>query len=160
MNPDAVDAHVMLRYLLDTGETIDVPKVVPAGGRLTVNVETEGDARLHGASMSTLVTSDRPIVAERSVYWPTAEGAQPWGESHTSQGAAAAAPRWALAEGRTGGALNFHTYVLLANPGSQPAEVTVQFLPESGAAIVKMYVVPAMSRFTLDVTTEAPDLQD
>jgi hypothetical protein len=160
MNPDAVDAQVTLRYLLDSGETIDVTKVVPARGRLSINIETESDPRLRGGSMSTLVTSDRPIVAERSVYWPTAEGAQPWGESHTSRGAAAAAPRWALAEGRSGGTLNFHTYVLLANPGSQPAEVNVQFVPESGAPIVNSYVVPAMSRFTIDVTTEAPELQD
>ena len=160
MNPDAVDAQVTLRYLLDSGETIDVPKVVPARGRLTVNVETESDPRPHRGAMSTLVTSDRPIVAERSVYWATAEGAQPWGESHTSPGAPAAAPRWVLAEGRTGGALNFHTYVLLANPGPQPAETTVQFLPESGMPVVKTYDVAAMSRFTIDVTAEAPELRD
>jgi hypothetical protein len=161
MNPDAAaDAHVTLRYLLESGETIDVPKVVPAQGRLTVNIGSETDARLHNASMATLVTSDHPIVAERSVYWPTAEGAQPWGESHTSQGVAAAAPRWALAEGRTGGELNFHTYVLLANPGAGPAEVTVQFVPESGAPITKTYTTPAMSRLTLDVTAEAPGIRD
>ena len=160
MNPDAVDAQVTLRYLLDSGETIDVPKVVPARGRLSVNVESESDTRLHRGAMSTVVTSDRPIVAERSVYWATAEGAQPWGESHTSPGAPAAAPRWALAEGRTGGALNFHTFVLLANPGPQPAETTVQFLPDSGMPVVKTYLVAPMSRFTIDVTAEAPELQD
>jgi uncharacterized repeat protein (TIGR01451 family) len=160
MNPEAVDAQVTLRYLLDTGETVEVAKVIPARGRLTVNIETEGDARLHAASMATVVTSDRPIVAERSVYWPTAEGAQPWGESHTSQGAPAAAPRWALAEGRTGGALNFHTYVLIANPGSQAAEANVQFLADGGAPVMRTYVVPAMSRLTVDVTAEASELQD
>jgi subtilisin-like proprotein convertase family protein len=160
MNPETVDAQVTLRYLLDTGETIEVPKVVPAGGRLTVNVETESDARLHVASMATLVTSDRPIVAERSVYWPTAGDAQSWGESHTSLGVPAAAPRWALAEGRTGGALGFHTYVLLGNPGTQPAETTVEFVPDSGMPVVKTYVVPAMSRVTIDVTAEAPELQN
>jgi hypothetical protein len=65
-----------------------------------------------------------------------------------------------LAEGRTGGALNFHTYVLIANPGSQPAEATVQFLAEAAAPVVRTYVVPAMSRFTVDVTAEAPELED
>jgi hypothetical protein len=160
MNPEAIDAQVTLRYLLDTGGIVEVAKVVPARGRLTVNIETESDARLHAASVATVVTSDRPIVAERSVYWATAEGAQPWGESHTSQGAPAAAPRWALAEGRSGGALNFHTYVLIANPGAQPAEATVQFLAEGGTPVVRTYIVPAMSRFTIDVTAEAPELQD
>ena len=111
-----------LRYLLGNGETIDVPKVVPARGRLTVNIETETDPRLRAAAMSTLVTSDRPIVAERSIYWQAAEGAQAWSESHTSQGAVTAGPRWALAEGRSGGALNFHTYILVGNPGAETAD--------------------------------------
>jgi uncharacterized repeat protein (TIGR01451 family) len=160
MNPENDDAHVTLRYLLESGETIDVPKVVPARGRLTVNIETEDDPRLQAGAMSTFITSDRPIVAERSVYWPTAEGAQPWGESHVSQGTATMGSKWALAEGRAGGALNFRTYVTLMNPGTQPAEVTVEFLPESGAPIVKTYMVAATSRFTLDAVYEAPALQD
>jgi uncharacterized repeat protein (TIGR01451 family) len=161
MNPDvSADAHVMLRYLLDSGATIDVLKVVPARGRLTVNIESESDPRLHAAAMSIQITADRPIVAERSVYWQAAEGAPGWSESHSSQGAAVAGPRWALAEGRSGGALNFRTYVLLGNPGAQTATVNVQFLPDAGTPIVKMYNVPALSRFTIDVTAEAPELQN
>jgi uncharacterized repeat protein (TIGR01451 family) len=161
MNPDvSAEAHVTLRYLLDSGETIDVPKVVPARGRLTVNIEAEGDPRLQAAAMAVQVTADRPIVAERSVYWRAAEGTPGWSESHSSQGATVAAPRWALAEGRSGGALNFHTYVLLGNPGTQAATVSVQFMPDSGAPILKTYTVPALSRFTLDVTAEAPELQN
>ena len=160
MNPENEDAHVMLRYLLDTGETIDVPKTVVARGRLTVNIETEDDPRLEGGVMSVVITSDRPIVTERSVYWPTGEGAQPWGESHVSHGATTTGSRWALAEGRTGGALNFHTYVTLMNPGAQPAEVTVEFLPESGTPVLKTYTVAATSRFTIDVSSEAPQIQD
>ncbi len=73
MNPEAQnDAHATLRYLLDTGETIEVPKVIPASRRITVNIEAEDDARLRNATMSARLTSDRPIVAERAVYWPTA----------------------------------------------------------------------------------------
>jgi uncharacterized protein len=161
MNPDQNEpANITLRYLLDSGETIEVPKVIPASGRLTVNIEAEDDARLHAAAMSARITSDRPIVAERAVYWPTAEGAQPWGESHVTQGVTAAAPRWALAEGRTGGPLNFHTYILLGNPGAQTAEVTVRFLPQSGTEVVKTYTVLANSRFTIDATADAPGIQN
>jgi hypothetical protein len=46
------------------------------------------------------------------------------------------------------------------NPGAQPADVTVEFLPESGTSIVKTYAVAATSRFTLDATAEAPQIQD
>ena len=97
-------------------------------------------------------------MAERSVYWPTAESTLPWGESHSSHGATAAAPRWVLAEGRSGGELNFHTYILLGNPGLQPAEATVQFLPDTGAPISRTRVVPARSRVTIDVTAEVSEL--
>lgn len=160
MNPEVEEARVTLRYLLDSGGTVDVSKVVPGRGRLTVSIESESDPRLRAAAMSTLVTSDRPIVAERSIYWQAEEGVAGWSESHTSQGAAVAGPRWALADGRTGGALNFHTYILLGNPGTQPATVTVRFLSDAIAPIVKTYVVPPLSRFTVDVTTEAPELAD
>jgi uncharacterized repeat protein (TIGR01451 family) len=161
MNPDENnEAHVTLRYLLDSGETIEVPKVIPARGRITVNIEAEDDPRLRNAAMSARITSDRPIVAERSVYWPTAEGAQPWGESHVTQGVTAAGSRWALAEGRTGGALNFHTYILLGNPSAQAADVTVEFLPQTGTPVTKTYNVPAGSRFTIDATFEAPAIQN
>jgi uncharacterized repeat protein (TIGR01451 family) len=161
MNPDPTnDAHLTLHYLLDTGETIDVPKVIPASRRLTVNIEAEDDARLRNATMSARITSDRPIVAERAVYWPTGEGVAPWGESHVTQGVTAAGSRWALAEGRTGGALNFHTYILLGNPSQQAADVTVEFLPQTGSPVVKTYNVAAGSRFTIDATFAAPTIQN
>jgi len=63
--------------------------------------------RLHNAAVSTVVTSDVPIIAERSMYWPGA--AVPWGEGHNSFGVVDAGTSWGLAEGRVGGPLNFHT---------------------------------------------------
>jgi autotransporter-associated beta strand protein len=152
-NPNNADAHVTLQYLLDTGDTISVPKTVPANARLTTNIETEADLRLHNAAVSTVVTSDQPIIAERSMYWPGA--AVPWGEGHNSFGVVDAGLHWGLAEGRTGGPLNFHTYILLANPQSTAAAVTVTFLRESGAPVVKTFTVPPTSRFNIDTGTIA-----
>ncbi len=82
------------------------------------------DARLHDAAVSTVVTSDRPIIAERSMYW----AGLPWREAHNSFGVVELGTRWALAEGRVGGARNFHTFVLLANPQTDAAHVTVTYL--------------------------------
>jgi len=158
MNPADTDANVQMRYLLDTGETIVVPRVVHARQRLTVNIEDETDPRLHGGSMSVLIASDVPIVAERSVYWPTAEGAQPWGESHASSGVTMSATRWVLADGRAGGALNFQTYVLVANVGVQATTLTVEFIPASGAPIVKTYSALPWSRVTINAGVDAPAL--
>jgi hypothetical protein len=157
-NPNSVDAHVTLQYLLDTGETVAVPKTVPANARLTTNIETEADARLHNAAVSTVVTADQPIIAERSMYWPGA--AVPWGEGHSSFGVVDAGLHWGLAEGRVGGALHFHSYVLLANPQTSAANVTVTFLRENGAAVVtKTFTVPPTSRFNID-TSAIAELHD
>ncbi len=157
-NPQSTDAHVQVEYLLDTGDVIIVPKVVPANARLTINVEGEDDIRLRNAAFSTLVTSDVPIVAERSMYWPGA--VLPWGEAHNSAGVNTLGTNWGLAEGRAGGTHNFHTYILLGNPQSTAANVTVTFLREGGAApVVKTYTVPATSRFNIDANA-IPELAD
>jgi hypothetical protein len=150
-NPNATPAHVTLQYLLDSGETIEVPKIVGANARLTTNIEAEADTRLHNAAVSTVVSSDIPIIAERSMYWPGV--ATPWGEGHNSFGVGEAGTRWGLAEGRTGGPHGFHTYILLANPQTTAAAVTVTYLRETGAPIVKTYVVPPTSRFNIDTGT-------
>jgi autotransporter-associated beta strand protein len=150
-NPQNTPAKVTVRYLLDNGDTITVPKTIGANARLTINIETEDDARLRDAAVSTVITSDVPIIAERSMYWLGA--AKPWGEGHNSFGVVRTDTRWGLAEGRVGQPLNFHTFILLANPQSKAAEVSVTFLRENGAPIVKTYSVPATSRFNIDSAT-------
>jgi autotransporter-associated beta strand protein len=157
-NPQDTPAHVELSFLLDTGEVITRNKTLEARQRLTVNPAAEEDARLENAAVSTVVQSDVPIVSERSMYW---EGEQkPLGEGHNSSGVTAPALRWGLAEGRVGGEHAYDTFILLANPGKTAAEVTVTFLRESGAPIVKTYTVPATSRFNIDVKTSVTDLVD
>jgi autotransporter-associated beta strand protein len=155
-NPQSEPANVTVRYLLHSGETVTETKEVPANGRVTINIEGENDPRLRSAAVSTVVTSDRPIIAERSMYWAGA----PWREAHNSFGVPELGTRWALAEGRVGGALSFHTYVLLANPQTDAAHVTVTYLREEGAPIVRQYIVPPTSRFNIDVNAIVPEMHD
>jgi hypothetical protein len=103
------------------------------------------------------VTSDVPIVAERSMYWPTGE-AQPWGEAHHAVGLTSTATRWALAEGRAGGAFDYVTYILLANPSSTEAVVSISFLRENGTPISREYRVPPTSRVTVNAGEQVPEL--
>jgi autotransporter-associated beta strand protein len=156
-NPQQTPANVTVQYLLDTGETVTVPKTIPASTRLTTNIEAEADTRLHNAAVSTVVTSDVPIIVERSMYWPGA--VRPWGEAHNSFGVVSAGTTWGLAEGRVGGPLNFHTFILLANPETTAAEVRVTFLREGAAPIVQTYTVPPTSRFNID-SSGVPGLKD
>jgi hypothetical protein len=51
-------------------------------------------------------------------------------------------------------------YVLVANPGDQPATVQATFIRDSGAPIVKTYTVAASSRYTIDVSGQDKALRD
>ena len=112
-NPNATPATVTMTYFREGGGTITRTRTMPAASRLTVNVALE-DASLAATSVATRVTSDVPIVAERSMYWPFDAGS--WQEAHNAFGVTETAPRWALAEGRVGGPFAFQTFVLVANP--------------------------------------------
>jgi autotransporter-associated beta strand protein len=158
-NPQSTTATVTVKFLLDTGETITETKVIPGNQRLTINIEAEPDPRLKNAAVSTVIDSDVPIVAERSMYW--IGDIVPWTESHNSFGVVDAGTHWGLAEGRVGQSLNFHTYILLANPQTSAAAVTVTFLRENGGApIVKTFTVAPTSRFNIDVNNVSTDLQN
>jgi autotransporter-associated beta strand protein len=152
-NPNNTPANVTFQYLLPGGDTVTVRKTVGANARLTTNVGGEDDARLQNTAVSTVVTSDVPVIAERSMYWPGPP--KPLIEGHNSFGVVDAGLKWGLAEGRTGTPFSYHTYILLANPQTTAANVTVTFLRESGAApVVKTFTVPATSRFNIDSASD------
>jgi autotransporter-associated beta strand protein len=156
-NPNNTPANVSFQYLLDNGDTVTVPRTIAANTRSTTNIAGEEDVRLKNAAVSTVVTSDVPVIAERSMYWPGPP--EPLREGHNSFGVTDAGLKWGLAEGRTGTPLNYHTYILLANPQSTAANVTVTFLREGGAApLVKTYTVRPTSRFNIDSASD--DLQE
>jgi hypothetical protein len=135
-------------------------KVVPGNSRVTVNIETE-DALLANAAVSTQVVSTQPIIVERSQYWP--DPAPTWYEAHNSFGVTNLGTRWGLAEGRVGtvdGVAGAQTYILLANPGSTDAHVTITFLRDSTGPVTKQFVVRPGSRFNVPVGpgTDVPEL--
>jgi hypothetical protein len=157
-NPQTTPAEVRLRFLLqDGGAPIELTKVIPPQGRLTVNPAAEGEPRLQNAAFSTVVTSDVPVVSERAMYWPTDV---PFGEGHASSGVQRAALSWVLAEGRVGGPDAYTTYILLANPNATAAEVTVRFLRENDTPVEKTYTVPGNTRFNIDVGGMVPEMQN
>jgi hypothetical protein len=157
-NPEIRTANVTLRFLLPDGATVDLRKTILPQQRLTVNPATEGIPSLENASFATVVLSNVPIVSERAMYWPGDD--TPLGEGHVSSGLVSTALDWALAEGRVGGPSAYTTYIQLANPQMTASDVTVTFLRESGAPIVKTYTVSPTSRFNIDVSDMVPELQN
>ena len=96
------------------------------------------------------------------MYWPAT---LPWHEAHNSAGVTELATSWGIAEGRAGNAGNagsgdeahdFHTYLLLGNPQSSAADVTVTYLRANGTPIVKTYVVPATASSGPAAPTPSP----
>jgi len=155
-NPNPAPVNITMTFLTDTGQTVSRPFAIPASGRLTVNIETQ-DPSLANVAVSTTVTSDQPVVAERAMYWPGPPSE--WYEAHNSFGATAVGTRWALAEGRVGLDHAFQTYILLANPSTtSDAEVRITFLRENGAPVVRTFTVHPTTRFNVHVNSVAPEL--
>ena len=140
-NPNAVPAPVTIDFLRDDGVTVTDMRVLPATSRTTIRVDDL--AGLGATALSTVVhsTAALPLMVERSMYWD----ANYYG-GHAGSSVAQPAANWVFAEGSQG---FFDTYVLLANANGAPANVTVRFLLEAGAPVVKNYVVNPTSRFNV-----------
>jgi hypothetical protein len=141
------------------GEPVVRTRSVPARGRVTVNVALEADV-LGNAAVATRIQATAPIVVERSQYWPGPPST--WTDGHNSGGQIAAGLRWGFAEGRTGGPDRASTYILIANPGAEPARVTLQFLREGGGPVSRTLVVLPQRRLNVSVGpgTAVPELED
>jgi hypothetical protein len=146
-NPGADPAQVRLTFMTEDGRNVTADRTVPATSRLTFHAGELPE--LEGASFSFVVSSDRPIVAERAMYFGTAR----FGEGgHAAGGIAESAAEWFFAEGATGPL--FDTYILVGNPGPSPANLDVDFVTESGEIVRRSHVVQARSRLTIAVETE------
>ncbi len=160
-NPGDTDATATLTYLPMGGSPITATKAVPAHARVTVNLEAESPA-LSNEAVSTQVVSNQPLLVERSQYWP--DPAPNWYEAHNSFGVTALGTHWGLAEGRVGnvdGDSNAQTYILLANPNTAPAIVTITFLRDDPATnVTKTFRVEPQTRFNVPVGpgTSVPEL--
>jgi hypothetical protein len=152
-------AEVTLTYLPADGLPVTRVKSLAPGQRLTVNIADE-DTSLASAAVATRVSSTLPIVAERSQYWPFTPDR--WLEAHNTFGTTSSATRWGLAEGRVGGPGNYQTYILLANPGSEEASVSMTFLRTSGEAVKKTLTIAPENRVTIPVgpNTPVPEIVD
>jgi hypothetical protein len=156
-NTSSRAANVQMAYKLLSGDSVVVNHVVPAFGRLTINAATE-HASLADTLFALEITSDEPLVAERSMYWSLASGA--WYEGHNATGVNEPARKWGLAEGRVGMDRGFQTYILIGNTTAEDSTVRVTFLRVGGGTVTKDYSVAANSRFNLSVNAMVPELKD
>ena len=155
-NPSQDPVDVTYTFLPESGAPATLTRTIPGLGRLTINPAAE-NLGIPAGPVATQVTATTPVIAERSQYWSTTTGGG-WIESHNSLGVMAAATKWGLAEGRAGGAEGYQTYILLANAGTSPANVTLQFLGDgvSAAPANQTIEVGAQKRVTVRVDPVDP----
>jgi hypothetical protein len=153
-NPQDEPADLVFLFLTEAEEPAMLTKTLAAKSRLTVNIETDMPD-LPPGPVATLVGSSQPVVAERAQYWP--QTPDRWVEAHNSFGVTHPGSAWGLAEGRAGGAEHYQTFILLANPGIEPATVTLTFLGDGASPppANRTIVVPARRRVT--IPAEAPE---
>jgi hypothetical protein len=167
-NPNDEATNVDITYLPSFGGPVQKPTfVLGPKERKTINIEVEATDLnapiLKNAAVSTKVVANRPVLVERAQYWP--DPFTDWYETHNAFGLTALDTKWGLAEGRVGGASIYNTFILLANPGSTAADVTMTFLRENGSTVTKTFHVDPQSRFNVNVApvtadSAVPELKD
>ncbi|MBU1671910.1 MAG: IPT/TIG domain-containing protein [Actinobacteria bacterium] len=138
-NPNDAPANVKLTYMVEGGGANSFDKVVPAKSRHTFSMAAD----IGEQSASTTVTSDLPVIPERSMYrYDRMEG-------HDSVGSTAPAEDYYLAEGTT--AWGFTTWVLMQNPNPTDAQVNVTYMTPGGPVNQDPLTLPANSRKSIKV---------
>ncbi len=122
---------------------------------MTIYVDTQGP-ELAAANVSASITSNQPILAERAMY--SSRPGQIFAAGHAGAGVTAPALKWyspkALPESF------FDLFLLIANPGTQNADVKVTYLLDEGQPVVKTYTANRQSRLTIGVDFEDPRLSN
>lgn len=153
-NPNDDPANVLLTYMTPGGAVTGPQETLEPRSRRTFNVgETPAVAR--ETSVSTFVISDRPVIAERSMYWSGDNYGFFRMAAHNSIGVTEPRTQWNLAEGAVGlsanGALfgQFNTYILVQNPGTNPANVQLTFMGPEGPVGTHDMLLEPMTRQTV-----------
>ena len=148
-NPNSTSVDVVVTFMLEDGSTTPLTKTIDANSRYSVHVN---DYISEGA-VSTRVVSSAGVIAERAMYWDS--GGETWVGAHCSLGVTSTSTIWYLAEGSTRTSpWNFQEYVLIQNPNSSSANVTLTFMQPGGVTSTKNIIVGATSRKTIHVNEE------
>jgi hypothetical protein len=149
-NPNAFAVTAVVRYLLPLGQPpIDISYSLPPTSRTSIAVDAASPA-LASTDVSAAITASAPIIVERAMYLNRPN--QPFAAGHGSAGVTAPALEWFFAEGATGPF--FELFLLVANPGSVPASIEVDYLLLGGQRLTRSYLAPAQGRFSIWVDEE------
>lgn len=143
-NPSNSNAVANITYMTPQGPVASPQKTIPANSRVTVNVNGE----LPNKECSIKVEADKPIMAERAMYWGNRRGGT------CSGGTTTPSQDYFLAEGTT--AYGFDEWILVQNPNNEQITVDVAYMTYSGAVGRPQIVMAPNSRQTIHANTDIP----
>ena len=148
-NPNSSVANVTMTYMTNTGPQPQPPFAMDPNSRKTIRVNDVLPAR----DLSTHVHADKPIIAERAMYWDSG-----YGEAcHDSIGMDSAHSTFYLPDGET---YDAETWTLVQNPNSTDVQVRIYYMTPSGDGNVDFTdTVPANSRKTYNMADRLPASQ-
>jgi autotransporter-associated beta strand protein len=147
-NPQPTPANVVLRFRV-LGTIATVLRTVPAGARLSLR-SADLHPLLRNAGFATTVTSDIPVVVDRTTYVQSPRGP----ESQGGAGISEPGLTWLIA-GASVGVQTSQSTILLRNPTATPATVTLTCLRENAPPITQTVTVPPDLWIVVDASTIA-----
>jgi hypothetical protein len=147
-NPQETTLTATVRFLLPAGAP--VTRTYELGPRSRTTIHVNQIPALAATDVSAEITATQPIGVERAMYRNV--GGQLFGVGHAAAAVSATATTWYFAEGAAGSF--FDTFLLLANPASQPATVQVEYFKDAGGVVTRSYTVPANGRTSVYVDGE------
>ncbi|MHB8780864.1 MAG: IPT/TIG domain-containing protein [Candidatus Geothermincolia bacterium] len=159
MNPQAAPASLSFRFQTGAGEQVIPGLSVGAHSRASWLVN---DLLGPGREASLALSSDRPVVAERPMYFTYggATGGLDWTGGHCVMGATSLATSYSFSEGNSRD--GFEEWLTLQNP--QMTALTVQvryeFGPGQGDPVTRNYGVGAGARSTIFIPSQVPAGRD
>jgi len=166
-NQNATAATVTVTYQLETSSISSHPFTLPADSRTTISVSDDLAVMLpatggHVWSVSTKVSSDIPIVAERAEYWTdnhvnAVKGVQRQAATECI-GVTNTNAIWYLAEGSThvGPDGSFETWILVQNPGATAAHVSMFYETPSGEVVGPVFTLAPGTRRSISIGNTLP----
>ncbi|MBM3957777.1 MAG: hypothetical protein FJ313_06980, partial [Gemmatimonadetes bacterium] len=143
-NPGTSPAQIKLTYMIEGEGPKQFTRQVAAGTRATFNMADDIGAK----DASIKISSPVPVIAERAMYRNNRR------EGHASIGTTSPSYNYYLAEGTTG--WGFTTYVLIQNPSSDTASVTMTYMTPEGPVPQPPFNMPGNSRKTIRVNDVMP----
>jgi len=137
LNPGTSSTRVRLTYMTPSGPRQSAPVSIPARSRRTFNAAEVVPDKWE---VSTQVSSDKPVVAERAVYG----NRRSWATG--SIGISVPSTAWYLAEGSTGPGME--TWILVQNPTYPEAHVELTYMTPGGPVAGPRATIPSSSRKT------------